>query len=95
MSNFLTNALALIRGDLEADGIPVLIGALQVLEKPNPLGIVGQAEAAELYLLGNVPAALIEAQTTVLQQAINDLSADLAAIQAKATAAITKAPAKP
>lgn len=87
MSSFLTNALTLIKGDISADGIPVLIGALQQFTKPNPLGVGGQAAAAELYLLGNAPGALIAAETTLLQQAVQDLSARLSALQTAATAA--------
>jgi hypothetical protein len=85
--SFLSNALALIKGDIAVDGIPVLIGALQQFTKPNPLGIAGQAEAAELYLIGNAPGALVSAETTLLQQAVTDLSARLTALQAAATAA--------
>jgi hypothetical protein len=85
MSSFLTNALALIKGDIDVDGIPVLIGALQQFTKPNPLGIQGQATAAELYLIGNAPAALITAETTLLQQAVTDLTARLTALQTAAT----------
>lgn len=95
MSNtFLSNALALIKGDISIEGIPVLIGALQAFTKPNPLGVGGQAAAAELYLLGNAPAALVAAETTILQQVVTDLSARLTAMQAAATAASvpTKAP---
>ena len=91
MNSFLSNALALIKGDISVDGIPVLIGALQQFLKPNPLGISGQAGAAELYLIGNAPGALIAAETTLLQQAVSDLSARLTAMQA----ASTKAPAAP
>jgi hypothetical protein len=92
MSSFLSNSLALIKGDISADGIPVLIGALQQFIKPNPLGLAGQASAAELYLLGNAPGALIAAETTLLQQAVQDLSARLTALQTAATAAQAGAP---
>lgn len=82
--SFLSNALALIKGDLEVDGLPVLIGALQILQKnPTILGV----DAAEAYLLGNMPAALLTAETSLLQQGINDLSADFAKLQAAAAAA--------
>jgi hypothetical protein len=77
--SFLSNALNLIKGDLEIDGLPLVIGALQVLQKsPNAQG----ALAAEAYLLGNAPAALISAETQLLQQGISDLSAKLSAIEA-------------
>jgi hypothetical protein len=92
MSSFLTNALTLIKGDISADGIPVLIGALQQFIKPNPLGVSGQAAAAELYLLGNAPGALIAAETALLQQTVTDLSARLTALQTAATAAAGGAP---
>lgn len=84
MSNFLSNALAVIKGDLEVAGLPVLIGALGVLQKsPNALGVA----AAEAYLLGNAPAALLAAETTVLSQGIADLNAKLQALMAAQTAA--------
>ena len=86
MNTFLSNALALIKGDISVEGIPVLIGALQAFTKPNPLGIGGQAAAAELYLIGNAPQALVAAETSLLQQTVNDLSAHLTAMQTAATA---------
>jgi hypothetical protein len=77
----LSNALALIKGDLEVTLLPVVIGALQVLEKsPGEQGIL----AAEAYLLGNAPAALIAGETTLLQQGISDLNTKLAALEAAA-----------
>lgn len=90
MNSFLSNALNLIKGTISIDGIPVLIGALQEFTKPNPLGVAGQATAAELYLIGNAPGALIAEETTLLQQAVTDLSARLAAMQAAAAAAAPK-----
>jgi hypothetical protein len=79
--SFLSNALAVIKGDLEASGIPVLIGALQILQKsPNAMGVA----AAEAYLLGNAPAALLSAETNLLQQGITDLNAKLQALLAAA-----------
>jgi hypothetical protein len=79
----LSNALALIKGDLEVTLLPVVIGALQVLQKsPGEQGIL----AAEAYLLGNAPAALISGETQLLQQGIADLSAKLAALEAAGTA---------
>jgi hypothetical protein len=96
VNSFLSNALALIKGDIEIDGIPVLIGALQAFQKPNPLGLAGQAEAAELYLIGNGPAAMVAAEVTIVQQAVTDMSARLAALQAAASAAANPpVPAKP
>jgi hypothetical protein len=83
-SSFLTNALNMIKGTLEIDAIPVAIGALQILQKsPNATGVL----AAEAYLLGNAPAALLSAETSLLQQGINDLSARLQALQAAAVGA--------
>jgi hypothetical protein len=79
----LTNFLNVIKGDLEIALLPVGIGALQVLQKsPNAAGVL----AAEAYLLGNAPAALLAGETQALQSGINDLEAKLAALQAAATA---------
>ena len=75
----LSNALALIKGDLEVTLLPVVIGALQVLAKsPGAQGVL----AAEAYLLGNAPAALISGETALLQQGITDLNAKLQALEA-------------
>jgi hypothetical protein len=83
MSDALTNLLTLIKGELQVELLPVAIGGLQVLEKsPNAAGIA----AAEAYVLGNAPAALLAGQTTVLQTAITDLEAQLAKLQAAAAA---------
>ncbi len=90
--SFLSNALALIKGTLEVDGLPLVIGALQVLQKsPNAAG----ALAAEAYLLGNAPAALLSAETSLLQQGINDLQARLAALTAAAATTVAAAAPKP
>ena len=77
----LSNALNFIKGDLEVSLLPVVIGALQVLQKsPNGAGVL----AAEAYLLGNAPTALVSLETSLLQQGIADLSAKLTALQAAA-----------
>jgi hypothetical protein len=83
MSSFLTNALNVIKGDLEVTALPVLIGALGVLEKsPNALGVA----AAEAYLLGNLPPALLSAETALMTQVIADLNAKLQALMAAQSA---------
>jgi hypothetical protein len=91
--SFLQNLLNLIKGQLVIEGVPVAIGALQVFEKsPNAAGVA----AAELYVLGNAPAALLAGETTLLQTVITDLSTQLAAYQQAAqTAAAAPAPAAP
>ena len=77
----LATALALIKSDLQVDLLPVIIGALQVLEKsPGEQG----ALAAEAYLLGNAPSALLSLETQLLQQGIADLEARLQAVAAPA-----------
>jgi hypothetical protein len=77
MSN-VNNLLDLIGNNLEADLLPVAIGALQILQKsPNLLGV----EAAKAYVLGNAPAALLSGATTLLQQEVAALEAKLAALQ--------------
>jgi hypothetical protein len=81
MSN-VNNLITLIEGNLEADLLPVAIGALQILQKnPSVLGI----EAAKAYVLGNAPAALMSGATTLLQQEIAALTAKLTALQAAPT----------
>jgi hypothetical protein len=77
--SFLSNAVALIKGDLEADGIPVAIGALSILQK-NGINAASIA-AAELYLMGNAPAALITAEQQFAQQELAALSTALAGIK--------------
>jgi hypothetical protein len=90
MSN-VNSLLDLIKSNLEVDLIPVGIGALQILEKdPSLLGI----EAAEAYVLGNAPAALLSGATTLLQQEVTALNAKLQALQAAQTSAAATA-AKP
>lgn len=82
MSN-VNSLLDLIKSNLEVDLIPVGIGALQILEKePGLLGI----EAAEAYILGNAPAALLSGATTLLQQEVTALNAKLQALQTAAAA---------
>lgn len=78
-STFLQNMVQLIKGDLETTGIPVAIGALQILSK-NGVNAASVA-AAELYLLGNAPAALITAEQTFAQQELAALSNVLAALK--------------
>jgi hypothetical protein len=88
MNSFLTNALALIKGQLEPALLPMLIAALQILQKsPNAMGV----GAAEAYLVGNAPAALLSAETALLQATINDLNSRLQALMA-AQVAPAKAP---
>ena len=68
---------------IEVELIPVVVGALQVLQKsPNAAGVL----AAEAYLLGNAPAALVAGETSLLQSGIADLQAALAKLQAPAVA---------
>jgi hypothetical protein len=89
MSSSVNNLLTLIKGTIEVDLIPVAIGALQIVQKsPNLLGI----EAAEAYVLGNAPAALLAGATSVLQQEIAALEAKLAALQAPTPAVAPKSP---
>jgi hypothetical protein len=86
--SFLSNAMALIKGELEVTGIPIVIGALQILQKsPNAAGVL----AAEAYVLGNAPAALLTGEASLLQTAITDLSAQLAKLQAAGAATVTSA----
>jgi hypothetical protein len=82
MSN-LSTFIALLKNNLEVELLPVAIGGLQILQKsPNAAGIV----AAEAYVLGNAPAALLAGETQVLQAGITDLQAQLAKLQAAAAA---------
>lgn len=84
----LSASLALLKSDLQIDFIPVLIGALQALQKsPGALGIA----AAEAYLLGNAPAALLAAETSVIQTGIADLNARLTALETAGQAAVKPA----
>jgi hypothetical protein len=83
MSN-LSTLVSLLKNDLEAQLIPVAIGGLQILQKsPNAAGAI----AAEAYVLGNAPAALLSGETTLLQAAITDLQTQLAKIQTPAATA--------
>jgi len=80
MSN-VNSLLDLIKSNLEVDLLPVAIGALQILEKqPGVLGV----EAAEAYVLGNAPAALLAGATSLLQQEVAALTAKLQALQGSA-----------
>jgi hypothetical protein len=91
MSN-VNSLITLIKSNLEVDLIPVAIGALQILEKnPNILGI----DAAEAYILGNAPAALLSSETSLLQQVIASLTAKLLAMQTGATAPTPVPPVVP
>lgn len=86
MSGTVNGLITLIESNLEADLLPVAIGALQILEKnPTLLGV----EAAKAYVLGNAPAALLGGATVLLQQEVAALQAKLAALQAAAPAAKT------
>jgi len=79
VSNNVNSFITLLEGNLELDLIPVLIGAMQIVQKnPSLLGI----EAAKAYVLGNAPAALLSGATTLLQQEITVLTTKLAALQA-------------
>ncbi len=82
--NNLDLLIQMLKNNLEVDLLPVAIGALQVYQK-NPS--VEGAAAAEAYALGNAPAALLTAKVSLLQTAINDLSAELAKLQAVKPAA--------
>lgn len=74
MSTPIQNALNFIKSDLEVTLIPVVIGALQAYQKsPGALGLA----AAELYVLGNAPAALLQAESGVISAGIADLNAIL------------------
>jgi len=79
MSNFIENSLKFLETDFEADGIPVLIGAVQILQKQ---GInVASIAAAKLYVLGNAPAALLSAEQQFAQQELAALSTTLSTIK--------------
>jgi hypothetical protein len=81
----LSNALAFIESDVEVTLIPVVIGALGILQKnPNALGLA----AAESYVLANAPAALLSAETTTVNAAIGSLNTKLQALLASAQATI-------
>jgi hypothetical protein len=81
MSNNVNSFMTLLEGNLEVNLIPVLVGALQIVQKnPSILGI----EAAKAYVLGNAPAALLSGATTLLQQEITALTAKLTALQTAA-----------
>lgn len=77
--SLLQNAFNLLKGDLEADGIPVVIGALSILQKQGVN--VASLAAAKVYVLGNAPAALLAAEQTFAQQELTALSTDLQAIK--------------
>lgn len=90
----LANAIAFIKSDLEVNLIPVIIGALQILAKsPNALGVA----AAEAYVLGNAPTALLAVEQAAITQGIAALSAFLQAeiTKAAAPAAVTSVTIKP
>jgi hypothetical protein len=90
MSSNVNGLIALIKNDFEPELIPVAIGALQILLKsPNLLGV----EAAEAYILGNAPAALLSGATTLLQQEVAALEAKLTALQPIAPPTVAGAPA--
>jgi hypothetical protein len=90
MSSNVNSLITLIKSNLEVDLIPVAIGAMQILQKqPNLLG----AEAAEAYILGNAPAALLSGATSLLQEEVAALQAKLTALQAaQSTAQVSGAP---
>lgn len=86
-----SNFLSFLKGELEVTAIPVIVGALGVLQKnPNALGVA----AAEAYFLGNAPAALVTGETALLQNSFQTLTATLQALQASGAAAIAAVPAK-
>lgn len=86
-SSALSNAVAFLKGELEVTLVPVLIGALQVFQKsPNALG----AAAAEAYVLGNAPAALAAAETSLIQTSFGELSTLLTSLQTAGAAAVAK-----
>lgn len=90
MSSALSNLVAFLKSDLEVELLPVAIGGLQILQKnPSAAG----ALAAEAYVLGNAPAALLAGEAALLQQGVNDLQAELAAAQAQAAATASAAAA--
>ena len=79
MSSFIQNSLKFLETDLESDGLPVLIGAVQILQKQ---GInVASIAAAKLYVLGNAPAALLSAEQQFAQQELAALSTTLSTIK--------------
>lgn len=81
--------LTFVKNDLKKEFIPIAIGALQEAEKtPGALGIA----AAEAYVLGNAPAALLQEETSVIQQGISDLQARLTTLES-ATQVATAVPA--
>jgi hypothetical protein len=79
MSNFIENSLKFLETDFEADGIPVLIGAVQILQKQGVN--VASIAAAKLYILGNAPAALLSAEQQFAQQELAALSTTLSTIK--------------
>jgi hypothetical protein len=91
MSN-VNNLLDLIKNNLEVELIPIGIGALQILEKdPSALGV----GAAEAYILGNAPAALLSGATSLLQQEVTALSTNYSAALAKLQALQSTVTPKP
>ncbi len=77
--SLIQNAFNLLKGDLETDGIPVIVGALSILQKDG-VNVVSLA-AAKAYILGNAPAALLAAEQSFAQQELAALSNSLAAIK--------------
>lgn len=86
--SFASNFVSFLKGELEVTAIPVVIGALQIFQKnPNAAGVA----AAQAYFLGNAPAALLTAETALLQTGFNDIEAALTALQAQGAAAVKAA----
>lgn len=86
----LTNLLNFIKGTLEVDLLPVAGGAVAVLQKsPNAAGVA----AAQLYILGNAPVALLTAEGAGISTALSDLSAEFAKLEAQGAATVAAATA--
>lgn len=83
MSSPIANALKFLEGDLEVNLIPVLLGAIAIVQK-SPT-VLGRA-AAKAYLLGNAPAALLAAEGTAVTSGLSTLAADLQKMLASAGA---------
>ena len=81
----LSQFLSFLESNLEVDLIPVAQGALAIVQKnPSVAGVL----AAKLYVVGNAPVALVQAETSIVQGAINVAATDLAGVLASAEAKV-------
>lgn len=80
-----SNALALLKDDIEVDGIPVVQTSIAIYQKnPTPLG----RAAAIQSLMANAPVALLTAESQFFTAGINEVNTILAAELTKAQAAL-------